>query len=341
MRYLIGLTLLLLATLAHAAPTTRPLAEVASADELDKQPAINLPGGGTVKLGIGPLDPEMGPWRLVYAKFEGELDKKPHFEGRVSGDAVWLGSLQVRCDWEDQRRAVEMIKMIGQERAKSTDPDRCIVPVLRSGKAVIRVQAGKGEEIAALPIEVKDPIPSPWRTFAAARHQAGPQKFVVSDHGVAMIPRMESFGGGAMKHDNIPNGTTRPAEPLTLSLADGVFEIESNVGPLMNWADESLLARWWVDGKLRMPTGKMQAMQQSMQRMVGTTRLFRIDYALPDDLADLKPGTKVAVQVMYCSGGKEFAPVGGTQMMQQKAMTSSPSELLLSNRLEFVIPAAK
>ena len=336
MRYAIALmVVVLLAGFAQAAPTTRPLAEIRSADELEKQPAIDLPGGGTVKLGIGPLDPDLGPWRIVYAKFDGDAADR---DIQIPGDAIQLGPLFVRCDWDDRPLAdISKISIDRAKRAKSDEPERCIVPIGQAGKAVIRVMTGKGEDIAVLPIEVAKPIASPWRTFASRQRQPGQESFVVTDNGAAIIPRMASFGGAVMKRDQAAKPATHPADPLTLSLADGVFTIDSNVGPLMSWADENLLARWWVDGQPRMPTGKQKLQQQSMGRAVGQTKQFRVGFALPDDLADLKPGARIAVQLMYCSGGQQPAPDRHQHQLQQ-VMPGGNNDLLLSNRLEFVIP---
>jgi hypothetical protein len=132
--------------------------------------------------------------------------------------------------------------------------------------------------------------------------------------------------------------------PLGLTLADGQFVLETRCVVGLYEPADGLLARWWVNGRpvaAALAQDRLQE-QQPVDKLLRALRQppapLRIPAALPQTLGPVKPGDKVALQVMYCPAGfKELGVLARRQELEKSgADCFLPAfQPLLSNRLEF------
>ena len=111
--------------------------------------------------------------------------------------------------------------------------------------------------------------------------------------------------------------------------------------PVIDWPDETLLARWWVDG---MPWVCQRAQQElrreltDLARQLRETKQLEVAFALPVCLGKLKVGTKVGLQVMHADDG--FKPLWAQEAeVLHKTLTNRwpVRQPMLSNRLTFAL----
>ncbi len=143
--------------------------------------------------------------------------------------------------------------------------------------------------------------------------------------------------------------TTQPSAPSTVSvqLGEGCFIVQAEQRNLSSSPSDTLLARWWVNGRPVIPARSEKeepvGMQQSSE---GLTREVRIAFGLPSALGALKAGDRVDLQVLYVPHGSRLVLTAAgpdsmlVQMVQMAAMTEKPSLPVLSNRMSFVITEA-
>ncbi|MBM4039990.1 MAG: hypothetical protein FJ290_15915 [Planctomycetes bacterium] len=134
--------------------------------------------------------------------------------------------------------------------------------------------------------------------------------------------------------------------PIGLSLADGQFVLESRCVWLHEPAD-GLLARWWVNDRPVAAPLAQDGPPEPRDKLLRALDLarrapLRIPAALPQALGPVKPGDKIALQVMYCPAG--FKVLGDRARRQERVKCGADCffpafQPLLSNRLEF--PATK
>jgi hypothetical protein len=124
--------------------------------------------------------------------------------------------------------------------------------------------------------------------------------------------------------------------PLTLSLVDGWFIVQSRGPDLIDWADQRLLARWWVNGE-PMPAPLSDAPALKQARMLHSTAQMGVRFGLPATLGSVKPGDRVAMQVVYSPRDIEPACRQRQQQAQSQAILGQAACLLPSNRIEFVV----
>ena len=136
--------------------------------------------------------------------------------------------------------------------------------------------------------------------------------------------------------------------PLSLTLADGQFVLESRRIVRLDEPADCLLARWWVnDRPVAAPLCEEppQAIRDKAVRMLDLERRapLRIPAALPQTLGPVKPGDRIALQVMYCPAG--FKVLGDLARRQELVKCGADGffpafQPLLSNRLEFQATSA-
>ena len=126
--------------------------------------------------------------------------------------------------------------------------------------------------------------------------------------------------------------------PLALSLDGNGFVIRSE-SAMIDQPDELLLARWWVDGKpiVAQPAEEEAVPAREVARLVRHTREVRVRFALPEGLGEIKPGTKLTLQAMYCEGGYEPLARGGLARLRAMLSRWPAPQPLLSNRLTFAV----
>jgi type 1 glutamine amidotransferase len=314
-------------------PTTRPLTEVPDAAAVESQSEITLPDGGVVKLGIGPLDPELGPWRMVYCRVE-KHGEKAGKSMTGQGNPTILGPLVMRYEWVDNARY-----LMDRGRWITVIPDppgvpalyQAAVPLRREGRLRVTIETPDGVTVAVGEYDVKDRHLSSWRAFARAVYdrQGGPDRLITSRWAAPVIPRVEGLSSAA-----VDGRTALPT--LKLSLEGDVFQIDGD-GKLLAESDDCLLARWWVNGEPRIPNGReSQAIIQQGRKVLPPKPMLTVGFGLPVDLSDCTPGDRIGIQVMYSPGGWEY--FDDVKRLELKRMTRR--DLLpyaISNRLELAV----
>jgi len=347
-----------LAAAAAAAPTTRPLAEIASLDELAKQPLIALPTGEKVRIGTAPYDAEQGPWRLVYCRIESKgvpQEIGPDRAGvaaRRGWPEVDLGPLTVTL-WrrDDHEKVVDDLKRL-------TDARQYVLPVTlvqvvalsQSGDITLGISTQDHEPVAETSFTVDRGTTSPWRAFAVldfekAEQTPGEPDALVSNDSTPVVPDGEATAALSVAAQAQP--TTRPAvlqipQLLELSLEGRVFVVKTRQGKMVDMPDETLLARWWMNGKA-LPAGPVakEGIKKADARKISDVTEQRIAFGLPKELKSAKPGDRISLQVLYSASGYEPFAIDQLHAMDAKAVFDSAEQLNLamSNRIEFEITA--
>ena len=137
-----------------------------------------------------------------------------------------------------------------------------------------------------------------------------------------------------------PHKVSRKFYPLHLSLNGDAFVIESVV-PMMDMFDDTLLARWWVNGKPIAAKRTNEFRQKARGRLVDFIKTAKVAFDLPKCLGKVKVGDKVKLQVLYSLDGYTPIPLGHRDGVDA-ARCETPWENnmtppLLSNPLEFTI----
>ena len=369
---------LLLAVVTAAVPSRAEAAEqpalpdlpvVVSMDDLRKVKPIDIGHDWTVRLGVSAADsddadsrPPAEPWFLVYCLAE---HKGPEREAALplpaapGGEPV--GPVSVHVDWieqEGRRAAVQRVLQAPQ----SFPREACFVYAVAApwkGRPRVKVDGPDGKPIATATIDIPKPRRTYWQQFArlARRDEVGADvNTLVLDRPLAATPRFgaagrsglhgdaNALGAGADRDIELPSPGGR-TDGLRLSLEAGVFTVQCD-RKLVDWPDEHLLARWWVNDRAvhAIPVADDEAfIAQARARMVGHRNRVAVAFGLPDHAGLLKPGDRVALQLLYAPGGHDALP--DTPLPQQaqrmRALHEKGSaladELLLSNRLEFVM----
>jgi hypothetical protein len=105
-----------------------------------------------------------------------------------------------------------------------------------------------------------------------------------------------------------------------------------------------MLARWWVNGRPVIPerTDEMEAI--SIGRRVRYEKLVKVAFGLPYNVQSVKPGDVVGVQVLYSPSFLQTLPKSrGRDQLHDALWAGDPDVAavpLLSNRIEFVVPAS-
>ena len=127
--------------------------------------------------------------------------------------------------------------------------------------------------------------------------------------------------------------------PLKLTLDKTAFVLESPV-PMLDEFEDTLLARWWVNGKPIVPGRSNGSPLEGGARNIIFLKTVRVGFDLPKDLGLLKEGDRVKLQVLYNSHG--YLPITthrpeGEVVRMMLLGEDEPAPPLLSNVLEFTI----
>jgi hypothetical protein len=134
--------------------------------------------------------------------------------------------------------------------------------------------------------------------------------------------------------------------PLKLSLVDGRLELAATCVAWPRWPEDSLLARWWVNERpveaTPLPEQKIADAEQIAEALGGNSKPVPIPLALPVTLGALKPGDRVALQVMFCPSGFTELDRWGCRGRDSGADDGFYPAFppLFSNRLEFAVTPA-
>jgi hypothetical protein len=332
---------LLLAVSVHAAPATQPveLAEVTTTDDLQKQPAIDVPGVGKVRLGISSAEAGLGPCRVVFCLQESqdhrEIERAHRREFR--GEERDLGPLRVAWKWEKEVVAVEDITRMARVNPKLPATFQTSVPLRQAGKVTITVYTPAGQVLASRTFDVDEAAKKTWQQFATWPEEPADAETParVEPHPEPVVPRVESLYTATRKGDLLD--LARPS--LKLTLKDNLFTIDAGEQIMMDQPAENLAARWWVNGQPRQEAHAVKCGAAMQAAAVRETKQMKVSFGLPSNLGDFRVGDKIAVQVMYSSGGFELASDGRVHAAQAMPAEGGPI-LAVSDKLEFVVTEA-
>lgn len=185
--------------------------------------------------------------------------------------------------------------------------------------------------------------PHLWHTFAAHHRRttvAEPGTFV-TDHPDAARPK---YGerlvlAGQVGDDEAPvlPGAAGPGEAdgLKLSLDGDAFVVITAGRPMIDRPVRKLLARWWVNGKPVIAPSAERPLADAGDGQQRQTGEFRVRFDVPDHLGKLKPGDRVALQVLYSPAGFDRLTVDAAKQQMLLQLQRDDNRPLLSNRLEF------
>ena len=103
---------------------------------------------------------------------------------------------------------------------------------------------------------------------------------------------------------------------------------------MIDWPDELLLARWWVNGKAIVAEKGGRNILKSMSRKMELTSEMIVTFNYPTSLGAVKEGDKIALQVLYAPDGFDFDPEA---MLLQESVRWRVSAPVLSNKIEFPV----
>jgi len=170
------------------------------------------------------------------------------------------------------------------------------------------------------------PADPEWQTFARL-DDAPKGTCVVADQSWAARP--------------LPAGEPDAKHSLSLTLDGDRFVIESDGPEMVLWPDWHLVARWWDNGNPVTPPKLDHFIWRQLGRLVRWGKRMTVAFGLPDDLGPVKPGDRLAVQVLYAPAGYDFIVEGPARQMNRPVAGDRASRVpLLSNRLEFTLTAA-
>ena len=315
-----------------APPPANELTEVNTLAELKALKPIHLETGWDVRLGLSAKESEAGPWKLFYcyATYVG-VEKNPSLRFEKSfGEPV--GPVFLRCRWSAHEHAPDEVSM-DMEGAAHEGLYCGLVLLAWEGACNVEVVSRDGKVLRSKVLTIKDTPPCYWQEFAGMDFNA--YKSFVRSRTTAAYPNYN----GLMSSQTDFKGLDQIDSVLALSLQNNEFQIQSNGLKMVDWPDENLLARWWVNDAPVVPPRNDTCMKMQQGRRVGATELMQVSWNFPDDLGEIKAGDKLKLQVLYCPTGYEClmkTPSSGAAIAMMASETAVPRPLL-SNVLEIVV----
>jgi hypothetical protein len=334
---LASLALFLFCPIAHAAPTTQPVAQIQSINELRRQPLVHLTNGDEFRFAVQRAAPEFGDAWFVYC-----LQTKGSVE--PAGDAgereLALGSLRVSWEPADQHFAQSQEQRPDAARPVPPAPAlTCWMIDPMAGRDVVHFRFGN-TEIARAEVTADAHHISAWRQFSDDDFGNGQRPLdapwlVVNDPGAAVLPKIVEQQPFDSHSASLP--TTQPSQGLKLTLAANAFVIDA--GRKTVDGDQSLIARWWVNGKPCIPRTDVpvQLQQRAEEQAEQAVSILRVRFGLPDDLLTLHAGDRISVQVMYCPDSWQNAGPQAAKQLAALLKSNDSAGILVSNRLDFLL----
>jgi hypothetical protein len=355
-----ALALLTLRAQASAEEQVPQIARVNTLEELRALKAARA-GDWEVRVGMSEGGSESGPWELVYchAIYTGAAAKPPRLRPVSGGQDEVLGPLVVRA--MDERYEMALHRALTEAGAPPKEALFCQI-VLLPTKAKYRVEVlgPEGEPLFRSRIDLREPRPRYWQAFAEVRWRDGQRRDTLAQDPRAARPRYD--GVFPVLPDPVPRQVEEkrerskprnqlpgavPLDPrwsslgaIELAARDGQFVVRSKATKMVLRPDRHLLARWWVNNKAVVPRRELTQLYLQQQEQLKLGDEISLPLGLPRHLGELKPGDRVALQVMYAPAGHQpLPPEGATvqeslQMEAQRPVHATPPVPLLSNRIE-------
>jgi hypothetical protein len=336
--------------------------DVRTLDELRAITPLVTADGWSVRLGLSDGGEAAGPVMVLYCiaeRIEPTVRSPATHAQEQDFDGQRIGPLYFDIDWGDvrivrDRHRIKTMERIGPALSAAT------VPLTQTGKARLTVRAQRGEILAERLIVVRERPRPVWHAFARRERVNNTFGFVVADRAMPAVIRINGYTSRDLpdvsgSRDAVTKPSTRPSplpfdvtsEPnavhaMSLVLEGGAFVVKSSKVTFSNRDQDKLLARWWVNGAA--VNSEVMPAQLAMQRtgQVQAADTVSVRFGLPDFLGDLRPGDRVALQLLHSPDGFDPAPSGIMQMQHQMmhAQTEHDQWPMLSNRIEFEITEA-
>lgn len=125
---------------------------------------------------------------------------------------------------------------------------------------------------------------------------------------------------------------------FTARLAGRDYLLTLSGGLQTTWVEDSVLARWWVNGKPFQP-GPFEAIQQE-GGLGGSRMVDSLLLKVKLDVSKLgaKSGDKIAVQFLHCPSGFQFTDDQKLEMLARMIREESDNFPRISNKIEFTVP---
>jgi len=351
--------------------------DVRTLDDLRNAPKVVFNEDWDAHFGLADSGADGGPWGLVYCLITARAEAVPAAlpAGKSMGGNR-LGPFRYRCDpFEDRIMAAAEDSKVPAKPAEAKEWLFCnMVPLTYH----LRIWTGDENVVASRQIEVKEPRACYWQTFARIDRYEDEQKETrfrevptvkpwaaapAFDGRVNLLPagdlKLPHSDAGKEKENQLPGGlpllggwdTLLAAKPavgavsplgLKLSLAGDRLLIQSTGCQMLDWPDQCVLARWWVNGSPLVPKRNPRLISHAESRQIIETNESIILFTLPEWLGALRPGDKVGLQVLYSPDEHELVsdpPFEMDHMMSRIQGRGYATVPLLSNRIDFDVTA--
>jgi len=349
-------------TAAASQPTPGPtLPEVGSLEELRQVPPVVLANGWRVRLGLAGGGTEAGPWMLLYCLAEYVRDD---FNPTIAYSGAAWGKFLGPVFFTVNGQPDDFPFIAVEEPPKPSEALFCR-PVLTAeqGDYDIRVYSQRGRLLAHRTVRVRESRPCYWQQLAGPLNDPGRPdvRLATLPKPTAAVPRFPGLSPvwaagpegmwpawsagslpGQIHAATVPLPRKRPqTHALSLTLEQGSTLVVRSRERLMARPTGYLLARWWVNGRPVAPFGGRAEAPARLEGVAPLATEIRIALKLPENLGTLKPGDRVALQVLYSPC--PYRPVAGAAPRDGTMADLAPdwnqfgpaTMPLVSNRLAF------
>ena len=335
---------------------------------LRNRPPIDLPGGGTARVGLEANSAPVASGIMIYCLVDGEDQDA---QRTVTGKSVGPLSLKVhRPDPQEARELMAMEAVASQYE----DGERLFVqsiPIATAGEYRVELSL-QGEEVFESEIVAEFTLTGTgetyhsWLPFRSSADQplqeAEPQQphiegaplkqALAFSGGEPAIPTFDGLtplaysrtGTPSALDDTSPLPGLIPAEidpRLVLQATEGGFSLDFESPIFLEDAGENLLARWWVNGVPHAPNTATEAMEQEIilhEHSGPIIESRRLEVSLDLDLRSIgaRPGDRIGLQILQVDQG--WQPVRNEGLVHEMVRLldqADPPLPRLSNRIEF------
>lgn len=336
-----------------------PIAVVKTWSDLQNRPAIKVPGGPTVRVGIESKSIVRHGGVLVYLLLEG--DTWAH-AGRTGA----LGPLKILVEPEQQRERVKVLEQMGRQvrNAEWAGAQQLLfvatVPYEPGGALTVSLLSGPERVIAQTKLIPADDEAQPWFAFTGAAHRNGVQlgdeavTDVMPDLNRTVVPEYDGDRPFDWSRKGDPAKPERALPRLSPNDGPTITVTPKRVGEsnelIVKFPEQvmtaaiahNLAARWWVDGEPVVVTLRPEREQQAEQaRRFVRSDTLRLKLDIPDGSFGNFGGERVEVELLYCPDG--VIDTGDMQRAMEQLMFVHGQKQrrrvpIRSNRVAFTLP---
>lgn len=341
------------------APPAVEIAVVKTWDALAKRPAIALPEGPTVRVGIeaDTIAPQGGV--LVYLLLDGD-------KWTGGGNRNVLGPLKIKVEAKHRH---EHIKIVDQQVRQVRNAEWAgakqllfvaTIPYEPGGELTVSLMHGAERVVARTQLAIADEPTQPWFGFRAAgqRNRIQNGQEVIADIVPILSNTVVPKFGGDRPFDWVRKGdeaererplprlipTKGPTITLTAKRIGETHELIAKLPEQVMTSSiaQNLAARWWVDGEPVVVSLEEQVQEQLQQaRRFVRSNHVRLRLDIPDGSFGNFGGERVEVELMYCPDGVVTTSDAQLRMVEQMFVHGQKQRgraPVRSNRAAFTLP---